>query len=272
MYNRQLGASHSPTSRAFEDLIAGMQRWRLWTALGWLDVKQRYRRAVLGPFWITISMTVLVSALGVLYAGIFRVDIEVFLPYVAAGFIIWFYFSSTVSESTTIFVQAEGLIKHGGIPLSLHVFRSIFRNIIVGAHNVTVMALVYLWQPELATWNILLFVPGLILAVANLLWISFFIGVLCTRFRDFPPIVANLLQVCLFMSPVLYKPNVLPPEMLIIVQINPIYYFIEVLRAPLLGTAPSINVYLAMSLFAVLGSVFSFRFFRTTRARIAYWL
>jgi len=270
--SRNYGVGESQTRRAIADLLEGLREWRLWIAFGWLDVKQRYRRAVIGPFWITISMAVLVGALGVIYAGIFRVDIRTFLPHVATGFTIWFYFSTTVIESASTFVQSEGLIKHGGIPLSLHIYRNIFRNIVTGAHNLVVMLLVYLWQPDLLNWNVLLFIPGMVLLIANLLWISFLVGTLCTRYRDFPPIITNLLQVCFFVTPVLYRPDVLPPELMIIVEINPLHYFIEILRAPMLGRVPSINVFVAMTAFAMAGSLLSFGFFRMTRARIAYWL
>jgi hypothetical protein len=129
---RRFGQTGSKSEAAAKDLAAGMRDWGLWPSLAWLDVKQCYRRAVLGSFWITISMCVLVFALGILYAGIFRQDIRDFLPYLAAGFVVWNLISTTVIESTATFVQAKGLIKQGGIPLSVHVFRTVFRNLIVG--------------------------------------------------------------------------------------------------------------------------------------------
>lgn len=190
MTTAQYGAGRSATQAALQDLRDGLRKWRLWISLAWLDVKQRYRRAVLGPFWITISMLVLVIALGVLYAGIFRQDTRNFLPYLAAGFIVWSFISSTITESTTTFVAAEGLLKQGGMPLTMHVFRTVFRNLVIGAHNITVMVLMYIWQPSLLSWHVLLFIPGLILMTLNLVWISAIVATLCTRFRDLPPIVA----------------------------------------------------------------------------------
>lgn len=58
---------------ALQDLRDGISRWQLWGLLGWQDILQRYRRSVLGPFWITASMGVLVTALGLLYANLFRI-------------------------------------------------------------------------------------------------------------------------------------------------------------------------------------------------------
>jgi ABC-type polysaccharide/polyol phosphate export permease len=266
------GAGRSHSQAALDDLRGGLQQWLLWMTLGWLDVKQRYRRAVLGPFWITISMLVLVVSLGVIYAGIFHQEVHSFLPYLAAGFIVWGFISSSVTESTTTFVNAEGLLKQGGIPLSLHVFRTIFRNFIVSAHNLTVMLLIYVWQPSLLTWNLLLAIPGLALLIVNFVWISIIVGVLCTRFRDLPPIVTNLLQILVFISPIMYKPESLPPELQFIVHLNPLYYFIDAVRSPLLGLAPSPSTYLVLIASAVVGSLLAFYCFLRTRHRVAYWV
>lgn len=268
----QFGAGRSNSDAALDDLRRGLQQWLLWTTLGWLDVKQRYRRSVVGPFWITISMLVMVVALGVLYAGIFHQEVRSFLPYLAGGFIVWGFISSTVTESTATFVAAEGLLKQGGIPLTFHVFRTIFRNFIISAHNLTVMLVIYVWQPSLLSWHLLLVIPGLALLIANFVWISIIVGVLCTRYRDLPPIVTNLLQIMVFISPIMYQPSSLPPDLQFVVRLNPIYYFVDVVRSPLLGLAPSYQTYLVLVASFVVGSLLAFYCFARTRARVAYWV
>jgi ABC-2 type transport system permease protein len=266
------GAGRSQIKAAFEDVLSGLKLWHLWISLASLDVKQRYRRAVLGPFWITISMTILVVTLGIVYSGLFKQDVHSFLPYLATGFIVWNFCTGTINDSMTMFVQAEGLIKQGGLPLSLYVFRTIFRNFIINAHNLAVMLLLYIWQPALLNWHLLLLVPGLVLMLMNFAWGSIIIGVFCTRFRDLPQIVANILQILFFVTPVMYRPEALPARLSLLVQLNPFYYLIEAVRAPLLGSSPPHNAYIALTLFFIAGSSLTFWFFGRTRVRIAYWL
>ncbi|MDT5302003.1 MAG: lipopolysaccharide transport system permease protein, partial [Mycobacterium sp.] len=57
--------------RAWGDLVAGFGKRELWLHLGWQDIKQRYRRSVLGPIWITIATGTMAVALGGLYSKLF---------------------------------------------------------------------------------------------------------------------------------------------------------------------------------------------------------
>lgn len=266
------GSDQSQLVAAVNDVASAILNWRLWVSLGWLDIKQRYRRAVVGPFWITLSMCILVFSMGIVYAGIFRQDVATFLPFIAAGFTVWFIFSVTLVESSSAFVTAEGLIKHGGIPLTLHILRTVFRNLIVGLHNMVVMVFLYVWQPNLFSWHLILVVPGLILLAFNLLWMGIVLAVICTRFRDLPPIVASVLQILMFVSPIMYRATLLPPHLQFIVELNPIYYFVEIVRAPLLGMLPPIHAYYFMVASAIFGWMFTIWFLRRFRSRVAYWM
>jgi ABC-type polysaccharide/polyol phosphate export permease len=269
---RRIGPDRSKLALAIEDILRGLQAWRLWTTFAWLDVRQRYRRAMIGPFWITISMGLTVLALGVIYAGLFRMDVAVFMPFIASGFVVWYLISGSVTDSTNAFVAADGIIRQGGIPLSMHIFRVITRNLVIFAHNIVVMIPIYLWQPSIPGWATLLVVPGLALLALNLGWIALILAVLCTRFRDLPPIVTNLLQVALFASPILFKPTLIPPNLSFLVELNPFYYLLEVVRAPLIGAVPSTSVYVVLGSSTILGWVGAIAFYRIVRHRIAYWI
>ena len=64
----------SQASLALLDVVQGARASYLWSMLGWQDIRQRYRRSRLGPFWLTISMGVLVGTLGILYARNFALN------------------------------------------------------------------------------------------------------------------------------------------------------------------------------------------------------
>jgi hypothetical protein len=65
---------------AWRDIGDGLRMYELWLFLGWRDTKKHYSRTVLGPLWLTLSMGIMVGSLGVLYASIFKIDINTYLP------------------------------------------------------------------------------------------------------------------------------------------------------------------------------------------------
>src|SRR6266568_521897 len=101
---RIIRSSHDRTRQAIADLVNGAHAWRVWSMMGWLDIRQRYRRSMIGPFWITLSMAVMIGTLGVVYSSLFKQEISEFVPYLAAGFCIWFLISAMITEGTMLFV------------------------------------------------------------------------------------------------------------------------------------------------------------------------
>ena len=90
--------------RARSDLVDGFRRHELWLHLGWQDIKQRYRRSVLGPFWITIATGTTAVAMGGLYSKLFHLELSVHLPYVTLGLIIWNLINAAILEGADVFV------------------------------------------------------------------------------------------------------------------------------------------------------------------------
>ncbi|MCH8143028.1 MAG: ABC transporter permease, partial [Proteobacteria bacterium] len=83
---------------ALLDVVEGARASYLWGLLGWQDIRQRYRRSEIGPFWLTISMGVMVGAIGMLYAGLFKIEVADYLPFIALGFIVWGLISGLITD------------------------------------------------------------------------------------------------------------------------------------------------------------------------------
>src|ERR1700760_2653627 len=133
-------------TRARGDLVDGFRRRELWLHLGWQDIKQRYRRSVLGPFWITIATGTTAVAMGGLYSKLFHLDLAVHLPYVTLGLIIWNLINASILEGADVFVANEGLIKQLPTPLSVHVYRLGWRAVILFGDNIgiyLIIAIIY---------------------------------------------------------------------------------------------------------------------------------
>ncbi|WP_298872736.1 ABC transporter permease [uncultured Bradyrhizobium sp.] len=265
------GARDSLTSRAFQDVVAGIGWWRLWTLLGWNDISQRYRRSMLGPFWMTASMAVMVLSLGVLYGELFGIPLENFLPYLCVGILVWNFISSFLLEGGALFTGSESYIKQVKLPLSIYVFRSCWSKLIIFAHNAVIYVGVVIFFGIWPGATVLLAIPGLLLLTLDCALMTLFIGMVSSRFRDIPQLIGSVVQIVFFVTPIMWKPELLQHRTYI-ATLNPFFQMIEIVRAPLLGSVPSLKTYLAVLAITLINIVIVGAFFVRFRSRIAYWV
>jgi len=256
---------------ALHDLSQGFRRVELWSMIGWHEIRTKYRRSMLGPFWLTLSMGFFVLGLGAVYSLLFRTDMSSLMPHLALGMIVWSFVSQNIIDSCTSFTKVEHLMKQIRLPLTLHVLSTTWTNIIVFFHNVAIFVLVALWFRIWPGATGLLVIPGLILVTLNAIWAGLLLATICTRFRDIPEIIKSVIQLCFFVTPIFWKPSMLPDRALF-VDVNPFYHLIEVIRAPLQGEAPTLLNWAYLLVMLVVGWAVTLRFFTKFRRRIAYWL
>ena len=261
----------SQARRALFDLVQGARAHHLWYLLGWRDIRQRYRRSLLGPLWLTLSMGALVGALGFLYGMLLGVETAAYMPFLALGFIVWALISGVITDGCQVFINAESIIKQVGLPLSVHVYRLLCRNLLILFHNALVFVVVAAVFGVWPGWAGLLALPGLVLLCLNGLWVALLLGIVSARFRDVPPIVASIVRICFFVTPIIWMPELVPARATVL-EINPFYHLVEVVRAPLLGEVPGLSSWIAVLCMTVGGWVLAFAFFRRYRWRIAYWV
>ena len=243
----------------------------LWMSLGWQDIKQRYRRSALGPFWITLSLGVTVVMMGFLYAKLFKQDIRLYLPYLATGMVIWSLISTIVNESAAVFIQAEGIIKQIPMPFGIHILRMIWRNVIIFFHNMVVVLVILVFFKINPSWNIVFFPVAILLIIINGYWVGILLGILGTRFRDIAQIVTSIVQILFFLTPVMWTASSVGKKIWVI-NYNPLYHVFNIARNGLLGGRLPIQSWGIVLLMTVVGWVLAFRMLVRYRSRIAYWL
>jgi ABC-type polysaccharide/polyol phosphate export permease len=260
--------------QALLDTVEGVRKCRIWLRFAWMDIKLRYRRSLLGPFWITISIASMIVMIGLLYSQIFRQDIREFLPYFGISIIFWFYISAMITEGCFSFIGAEAHIKQLDLPASLHVLRLLWRNIIVFFHNSIVMIPLVVYKAVYAKQigiDILLFPLMFLLVSLVFYFLAYILGIICARYRDVPQIVFTIMQVMMFITPVFWMKKFINDHLWVL-DVNPLFHILEILRCPLLGLPfplYSLQFVLVMLLtLAVIAVAFSARY----RWRLPYWV
>jgi ABC-type polysaccharide/polyol phosphate export permease len=255
------------------DLLDGIRQRPLYGRLGWLEMKRRYRRTVLGPLWATVSLVLFVGALGTIGVDMWDRTAREYIPFLSAGMIVWVLVQSIVNESCSLFIAHQTLLRQMRINYSVLAYALIWRNLLAFLHNLAVYLVVMLaFAPATVGWPLLLAVPGLALIAVNGVWIALLLGMTCLRFRDLQQLTANLIQIAIFVTPIFWPADVLQQtRRLFFVTFNPLYHVIEVVRLPLLGRVPTVQNYVAVLVIAIIGWTITFTMFGRYRSRIAYW-
>jgi lipopolysaccharide transport system permease protein len=256
---------------AVADVLDGLRLWRLAWSLGWLDIRLRYRGSILGPFWLTISTGVMVGSLGFLYAALWHISLRDYLPFLALSQVLWGFLSTLVGESCSAFTESEPVIRSIRMPFFLFAMRILVRNVLVLAHNICVIVVVFLAMWIWPGATAVLVLPALPLWIADALALSLLLGGICARFRDILPIVNSVMQIAFFLSPVIWKPQQLGVYA-VWLPLNPFYDMLEIVRAPLLGEVPSPLVWVGALGYSAVVCGLAWLFFLRARGRIAFWI
>jgi lipopolysaccharide transport system permease protein len=257
---------------AIEDVHDGLGLWRLGLTLGWFDIRLRYRGSMLGPFWLTLSTGVMVAALGVLYSQLFKMELHDYLPFLALSLVLWGFLNTLVTDACGCFQSAEGMIRSQRMPFTLYAIRVVIRNLLVLAHNVIVILLVYAALDAWPGFAAVAATPGVLLWVVDGLAVCFLLGTVCARFRDIPPIVGSVMQIAFFVSPIIWKPELLHGQQAAWLPFNPFFTMLEIVRGPLLGYLPDWQVWASALGYSVLLCGAAWMLFARVRSRLAFWV
>lgn len=258
-------------ARGREDLLEGLARWRLAWALARGDITHRYRGSVLGPLWMTVSTAVMLLALGFLYAKLFRLDVADYLPWLAVSLIVWNILAQVAAEACTTLTAAEGILRQMPLPYSVQALRTVLRSAVVAAHNLPLILAVFLVFGIVPGWGALAALPGLALLAVDAFWASLLLGMVCARFRDIPPIVASAMQLAFFVTPVMWKPE-LVRGWAAWLPLNPFFAVMETVRAPLTGQGMPWAAWASALAYSLLLWAVAQAFFTRFRGRVAFWV
>jgi ABC-2 type transport system permease protein len=253
------------------DWRAGLAGYPFWWRFGLLDIKLRYRRTLLGPFWVTLSFGVSAVALTFVYSMLFKVAAESYFAYLIVGLAVWGLLSTLLIDGCTTFVRHSQLIQQQPLPILAHALRSVVGNFLVFAHNLMVVVIALAVAGVGVGWPTLLAIPALAVILLNGVWFAMLLGMLCARFRDLPQLVAVLVHVAFLVTPVFWYKDMLAGRARF-VDLNPLYAFLELVRAPLLGQLPPLMSVQVVLVATIGGWLLTFLVALRLQPKLAYWV
>jgi len=259
--------------QGLDDLQQSVKYPLKWLYLGYMDVFFRYKRSMLGPFWVTISISVVIFVLSHLWAQILSIDFNFFVSYFAIGYILWHWLSSTVIESSSSMPEFEGLIKQIKIPLSTYLLRVSLRNFLIFLHNcVLIVLVIFIFDNQVNIFEfITISLPSIFLIFISLTSLGVMISIISVRYRDVSSIISFLMQLLFFITPIIWHPDLINKSTAIL-EYNLIFYWIDVIRQPLLGLEVHENSLLIIFVSSIICILVSAFVIGRYKKNIIYWL
>lgn len=246
---------------------------RLSFALGLVDIKLQYRRSTLGPIWLALTMLAQIAVIGILFSRLFGSDLFEYLLYLGAGLVIWLALTGTVNESAVALISAGTLIKQVSLPPEIHVFRVVFRNLLLFCHNVLALLPFYFLAGAPLSWSTLAVIPGVFLVLVNLSWIAVSSSVIGARYRDVPAIISAFLVIGFYVTPILWNVRQVEGSALAwLVWLNPFTHMVQIVREPLVGNPAPFGSFLLMVVTGVLGWLAAQMLIRWKGKFIPFWV
>jgi ABC-type polysaccharide/polyol phosphate export permease len=256
---------------ALRDLRDGLRAHRVWMMLAKMDIRQRYRRSVIGPFWITITQVIWILAIGPLYSHLMGEDPKLFIPYLAMGIITWGLVSGLILDGAGAFVSAENLVRSVKLPYTVHILRVMQRQLLIFLHNLLAFVPFMIVLGIRPKWEWLMAIPGVLLIMLAALPSGFLLGTLSARYRDLQQMIASIVQLAFFMTPIFWQADLLG-EHTWLADYNPFHLLLEGVRRPIVDGIPPMEVYGRIGILLGLLFLGAAPFFARYRRRLAFWV
>lgn len=256
---------------AIADIREAIELSPIWLRHGWITVVQAYRRTLLGPLWHTLGLGTFVIVMGTIWSVILNQEPGEYFRYVTVSLMTWMLISAQITGGAGILISGKATALSMRFPFIAFAFGHVWQSILLFAHHFALYILVMVGTQTSPGLGVILAIPGLILVLANGVWMSMLSGMLCLRKRDFSPLASSAMQIMMFITPIFWPKDMLGPELAWATDFNPLFHFVQIIREPLLGNPASGASWIWAIATLIVGSIVTIVLYGRYRRYIAYW-
>ncbi|PWE18695.1 hypothetical protein DDZ18_03635 [Marinicauda salina] len=263
---------------AAQDYLSGLRDLRASAYLAAKQIQTEHRRNLLGTAWVLIGFAITAGGIAWLIAQLQGRPISLHIPYVVFGFAAWNFISSSVTEGCHALTRNRGLMLQAPMPRSIFVFSLVLKKLYLLALHLMaagVIAAALGWRPSLEMFLIL---PALAIFTTTAIGIVSTLAVVCAVYRDISEVVNSVMRLSFFFTPIIWTIDTRFGERVdiqslkTVVTYNPFAYFLEILRAPMLGETPDALAWIITGLIGLAMLTLGFLFVEWLGRRLVYWL
>lgn len=246
-----------------------------WLHLARAELKYKFRRSRLGLLWTMINPLMLMLMITVVFGNLFGISMKYFGSYVFSGILIWDFIHGAALNGCNSLLGSESYIKQFRHPMSIYPLKTTLVQLATFAIAVQALYIWTLFSNPTNLWLCLLTLPITLICLFLLGWpIAILTASINIKYRDFAQLLALVLQLLWYMSPIMIKPEMFKTQALaLLFEYNPVTHLLNLIRAPLLdGRLPSpIDFAYVIGLAVILSSLAIWRMYRVEKSLVFYF-
>jgi ABC-type polysaccharide/polyol phosphate export permease len=247
--------------------------FQIWSYLSGSDIKNRFRRSRLGIIWPMLHQLAFSLGAGIIWAAVFHLKPEDFIPFLTLGFAIWGFIAGSMTDGCSSFVIAHGYLKQLPLPQSIFIFRTLLTQLIYLCIGFVTALGVLLYFGKLTLYGLVFGIPGVVILIVYAYGAIGSLAYLGLRYRDLQHGLAGIMSLLFVVTPVIYPAEVLIKKgFAFAIYGNPFASLIEVVRYPILnGELADPSHYFASSAFALVLLIIRFQLGARWSRFVPFW-
>lgn len=225
-------------------IIALKKYWFLIRQLVSRDFKSKYKRSVLGVLWSFLNPLLTMSVQYLVFSSLFRFDIPYYPVYLLCGIIMFNFFNEACGMTLGSIVGNASLITKVYVPKYIYPLTRTLSSLVNLLISLAPLLIVVLISGLLPTKAYFLLLFELVCLTVFSLGLGLLLSAAMVFFRDTQFLWSVVSMIWMYLTPIFYPENILPPGVDIVLKINPLYYFVKFTRICIIdGVSPEPLMY-----------------------------
>lgn len=235
------------------------------------DLKVRYKRSLLGFFWVFLNPLFMMIVLYVVFSEMFRFSTENYVAYLLSGIVFWNFYSQSTSAAMTSFVGNSDLLKKVYLPKPIFPLSVVASALINLLFSLIPLLLIFFAVGTAIDRNIYLLPLVLLETTIFAYGVSLLLSTLLVFFRDIQYIYEVMLLAWMYATPIFYPESIVPERFRVIFYLNPLHYFLSAFRRTLFMDQAGLGrTLLATGLMSLASLAVGWAFYSRFKDRIIY--
>lgn len=207
------------------------------------DILTRYKRSILGVAWTMLNPLGIMIIMTIVFSQAFARGLPSYPAYVLSGLMAWNFFAQTTNAATVNLVWGGSLLKRIYVPKTVFALSSVGTGLVNLVLSLVPLVIVMLITGVKLNWTVILLPIPILFLTLFALGVGLMVSALAIYFADVAEMYKIILTAWMYLSPVIYTPEILPEQYAIwIIRLNPMYRLLTLFRKPIYyGQIPPLN-------------------------------